>query len=175
MQILIDPIWEAFERTLYGELSGSEFEEWLYQHPGTEAIIGSDFYAALLAFDFHKKAAARSLRELILEIYNRIRPGRLYHDRARRLANGIIDGELDLLECIRGLASLRQQGNEWIPIEFVGIDSELDELPDPGRYYLWDRDALAEKIAESMVVIENHRVVATKAAKRMLREPDDTR
>jgi hypothetical protein len=39
---------------------------------------------------------------------------------------------------LRDLVRLRHDGYPDIPIEFVGFDSEMDGVPTPDHYHLWD-------------------------------------
>jgi hypothetical protein len=45
---------------------------------------------------------------------------------------------------LRKLVRIRHGGNEDIPIKFVGFDSELDDVPSPEQYHLWEPAVLDE-------------------------------
>ena len=59
----------------------------------------------------------------------------------------MLDDDSAVIPGLRGLVTLRHDSDELIPIEFVGFDSELDGVPTPDRYHLWDAAALAERLA----------------------------
>jgi hypothetical protein len=59
----------------------------------------------------------------------------------------MLDDDAAVIPGLRRLVTLRHDGDEFIPIEFVGFDSELDGVPTPDRYHLWDASALAERLA----------------------------
>jgi hypothetical protein len=160
--------WPTLERWLAGEIPTSDFEQWVYDTQNLEDSLGVDDYSSLLSFDFRQPNAVHELRQLVLKIYNHHRPGCLAHDRAKRLAEGLISGTVDLLVAVRQLAQLNQEGNKWIPVVFVGIDSELDVVPRVEQYPLWDQQALASKLESLQPLIEHYRVVAIAAAKEIL-------
>jgi hypothetical protein len=59
----------------------------------------------------------------------------------------MVDDESAVIPGLRRLVALHHDGDELIPVEFVGFDSELDGVPTPDRYHLWDAAALAERLA----------------------------
>jgi hypothetical protein len=164
----ISATWSTLERWLAGEIPTSDFELWVYDTQDLEDSLGVDDYLSLLSFDFRQPHAVLELRQLVLKIYTHHRPGRLAHDRAKRLAEGLISGAIDLLVAVRHLAQLYWEGNKWVPVVFVGIDSELDVLPRVEQYPLWDEQALASKLESLQPVIEHYRVLAIAAAKEIL-------
>ena len=137
--------------------------------PGLEAELGHSDYTTLISFDFGAAHARHELERIVLDIYERHRPGRLARDRATRLASGLIDGTVDFLVGIRGLARLASDDHDWVPVIFIGIDSDLDDIPRPAQYPLWDEKALAEKLAEARPRIEHMRQQAKEAARELLR------
>ena len=51
----------------------------------------------------------------------------------------MLDDDSAVIPGLRRLVTLRHDGDEFIPIEFVGFDSELDGVPTPNsRYHLWE-------------------------------------
>jgi len=82
------------------------------------------------------------------------------------LCTGMLDGSLDLVSGCHGLSALRFEpgGDEVIPVEFTGYSSELDGVPDPSRYALWEPTALKRQLAK----LELYRAVIVEAARRLL-------
>lgn len=163
-----ETVWSELDRFLDGELSLEEFEKWVYDNPGIERALGSSRYLDLVSFEFDQRHALHDLSSLVASIYDEARPGLLARDRARRLARGLLDGGIDLAAAVRGLATLHNDGNEWIPIVFVGIDSELDEVPQESQYPLWEPNALQARLRELQPFIEQWRETACSAARELL-------
>ncbi|HEX4825154.1 MAG TPA: hypothetical protein VFV19_12680 [Candidatus Polarisedimenticolaceae bacterium] len=161
----VDTCWSMFEQVLAGSVSISEFERWLYSSADLEEKVGAEDYQSLLSLEFSAPRARHDLSRLLLDIYDRHRPGGLARDRAERLAKGLLDGTVELFAAVRGLAELHSEGHVWVPVVFVGIDSELGEIPRPGQYALWDDKALAARLEAARPMIEHWRRVAVKAAK----------
>ena len=59
----------------------------------------------------------------------------------------MLDDDSAVIPGLRKLVTLRHDNDEFIPIDFVAFDSELDGVPTPDRYHLWDAAALAERLA----------------------------
>ena len=66
----------------------------------------------------------------------------------------MIDDDSAVLSGLRRLVALRHSGYEFIPIAFVAFDSELEVVPTPDRYHLWDAAALAERLATTGPLVE---------------------
>ena len=64
----------------------------------------------------------------------------------RELCDRLLSGELNVWDGCRLLANRHRDGHEWIPIAFMGFDSELDGLPHPATHHLWDAAALERKL-----------------------------
>jgi hypothetical protein len=59
-----------------------------------------------------------------------------------KILRQMINGSLDLVSGCRDLTHLHHKGFDFIPIRFVGFDSELDSIPLPEQYHLWNPEAL---------------------------------
>jgi hypothetical protein len=69
---------------------------------------------------------------------------------------------------------LYHQGYEFIPIEFVGYESETDSIPGPKTYHLWDPAALARLLSDSVPYQEKIRKNAISLLEDLRRRyPDD--
>jgi len=165
---VVDTPWPTLERWLAGEIPIHEFERWVYAQPNLEDVLGADDALALLSADFRAPHARVQIDRVILETYNRHRPGLLARDRARRLATGLVDGTLDVVSTVQKLAELYTQGNAWIPVIFVSIDSDFDYVPKPEHYQNWEEQALAAKLEKLRPLVEGLRLDAITAAKDLL-------
>lgn len=166
----IDPIWSVLERYLAGEMSISEFEQWLYADPRVETTLGASDYVELISVDFTHPHARLQLEQAVRNAYDRHRPGCLARDRARRLAAGLVDGTVEFIAGVQGLAHLYTDGNAWVPVIFLSIADDLDAVPKPAQYGFWDKQALASKLETLRPLIEGLRADAIQAAKEFLED-----
>jgi len=164
-----DPaVCEAFDRFLTRELTLPEFEQWAYSSRQLELALGKR-YTDLISIDFKNSHALHNVAQFVRAVYEEIRPGCLARDRASRLARGILDESIDLVTSVRLLARLYAEGNEWIPVIFYGIESELDDFPSAAQYHLWEPQALKAKLAQAQDVAHFYRVRIREAALEILR------
>ena len=61
----------------------------------------------------------------------------------------MLEDEAAVIVGLRRLVLLRQAGDEFIPVDFVGFDSETDGVPTPDRYHLWDATALGQLLSRT--------------------------
>src|SRR5206468_6128368 len=113
-------VWQTLDRFLTGELSVPELEQWLYSTVDLERVVGRSSHQELIAFDFRRPHALQDLTSIVQSIYERGRPSLLARDRARRVAQGLLDSSIDFVWGVRLLARLHADGHPWVPIIFVG-------------------------------------------------------
>jgi hypothetical protein len=166
----VPPVYQVLDRVLTRELPAREFERWVYDSPELEGELGASDYLRLLELDYGQPDASYELGRIVAGIYERKRPGMLVPDRVWRLACGLATGALPLAPTVHRLAALWSQGHGWIPVEFVGIASELDELPRPAQHPLWNPAALASKLQQWEPRLDRLAGDAADAARRLLRE-----
>jgi hypothetical protein len=128
------------------ETDPRSFETWVCGADDLEAAIGHGPYVDLVSADYQGRdiTGARELCEQLLEQHH---PGNLARYRVRRILRSMLEDDLAVLVGLRRLVALHHAGDEFIPIEFVGFDSETDGIPTPDRYHQWDATALAELLA----------------------------
>jgi hypothetical protein len=136
-------VWRQLEMLHTGDLSPDAFEQWAYAAPDLETTLGRDLALELLAFDYRGRGASQELHALVDRAYAERRPGELVYDMARRVAREFLDGERDLWRTTAPFARLFSQGHDWVPVELVGVDSELDSIPAPRVRASWNPEALA--------------------------------
>ena len=161
-------VWPTLERLLAGEITLAAFEAWLFASADLERVVGSQGHMALMSFNFRQPHAIIELNKIVRQLYDEHRPGCLARDRAHRLAVGLIDGTIELQVAVRALSRLYNEGNHWVPIIFVGIDSELDAVPSPEQQRHWAPEALETKLKELEPLVEHWRQGAIQAAKELL-------
>lgn len=164
--------WTTLDRFLAQEIELAELEQWVYATPALEAALTPAEYLALISLDFRDRHAQHEASKLVAAIYDAHRPGLLAYDRARRLAQGMLAGEINVVAGARALAALYHDDHEWIPVAFVGIASEFDSLPDSQTYPRWDPRALAERLRGAKERERYYRAPALTAARRLIEHLD---
>lgn len=61
-------IKELFYRTIAGEVSLPDFEQWLYTHEEVESLLPADDYLNLLTLNYHKSGAKYELSNLLSKL-----------------------------------------------------------------------------------------------------------
>ena len=163
-----------FARALLGELELDNFEKWIYANSELEKYLDPNTYLELIASDFSSEDGRRHARELIGSIL-KPDPQLIGRQEVQQLLRGMLNGSIDLLTGVRELSRLHSGGLDFIPVIFVGFDSETDSIPAPDKYHLWDQDALKEKLKElndryREIIIDECRALLSK-----LMETDATR
>jgi hypothetical protein len=141
-------IWEQLASVRYGLVELRTFEQWIYTVRELETAVGQDHYLALVSFVFNQPHAQHELTRVIDRLYEDRRPSHLRRDAATGMVRAFLDGRGDLVTTARMLTRFRNDGESWVPDEFVYIDSELDDLPMPAEYPNYDQQALAARLAE---------------------------
>jgi hypothetical protein len=126
-----------------GEIDAGTFEAWVCTDGELEEQIGHGAHLDLITTDYRGRdaVAARDRCAALLEEHH---PGTLRRHVVRSILVAMVENPAAVIPGLRRLVRLQQDGNEDIPIEFVGFDSELDEVPSPDRYHLWEPASLAE-------------------------------
>lgn len=164
------PVWQTFDRFLAGELPVDELEQWLFSSDDIAEELAPDEHAALLAVEFGADDADRLARGAVSALYEAHRPGRLAHDRAERIARGMLSGEITTGAGARALARLREEGHDWIPEAFDGIVRALDDVPSMRREGAVpdETEALAARLSALRERERLYRAPVLTAARRLL-------
>lgn len=171
--MLPPPIRTPFLQFCNGELAPPEFEAWICAAGEVEPLIGRTEYLDLISADYTGRdlAAKRDLCRRILEQHH---PGAFDRYRVTRLLAAMLADDESLLDGLRELVRLRRQGCGFIPIEFVGMESETDAYPAPSSYHLWDPEALARKLTAGLPYRQEIRAAARELLAELRRDhPDD--
>jgi hypothetical protein len=161
-------IWEQLAAVRYGLVEVQLFEQWIYTAPELEGAVGHDHYLALVSFAFNQPHAGHELTRVIDRLYEDRRPSCLRRDAALWITRAFLGGRSDLATTARTLVGFRNSGENWVPDEFVYIDSELDEIPAAAEYPNWDEQALAAKLAELQPRLVEFERAAREVARDML-------
>jgi len=175
MKLLEHDVWNIFQQFFYDELTLVEFEQWIYSTEDIGEIIGEDRYLDFISFSYQKPSALAELKKLVSDTYEQACPSGLVRKRVQRILCGFIDGTFNVVAGCRELTQLYHHGHTWIPIIFVGLDSELDIVPPAETHHLWNQEALAAKLADLEPLISEHGNTAKTEAIRFLAEyfPDE--
>jgi hypothetical protein len=163
---LPEEILAQFCNFLEGKQDSATFEKWLCLSPNLEIVLGKTTWLELVSTNFQNAAEAHELREKITKLVEQHNPGHLIHEQVKSILEGMLNGTMDLVSGCRRLSKYWNQQNEWIPVIFVGYDSELDEVPLPEQYGLWSKAALGEKLEK----VEFYRADILKACENFLKE-----
>lgn len=161
-------VWQPFDRFLAGELPLDELLEWVVGTPALRDLLAPAELHELSAIDPQASGAFRAATARVAAIYEAHRPGRLDRDRAERIAEGMLAGEIDPAAGTRALARLRAAGAEWIPDAFAGLAAALDDLPAPSADPLADAPGFASRVEAALEIGRRLRAPALVAARRLL-------
>jgi len=129
------------------EVTVDNFEQWIYKNKELEASHRT-LYQDLILFDYRDKDARQGIK-------NKLGP---YIDskefniwRTKRLLDRIIEDKIDLVLGTRKLRELYfDTGENFIPPTLgIGYESELDDLPTPDEYHMWNENDLKEKLKKA--------------------------
>jgi hypothetical protein len=135
-----------FARALLDDSQLDEFEKWLYANSEVEKQLEPDTYFQLIASDFKTERGRKETRALLWSILEPKDPQGVTRQDVQQLLRAMLDGSIELLSGLRELSRLHTLGLDFIPIVFVGYDSDTDSIPTPDRYYQWNPEALREKL-----------------------------
>jgi hypothetical protein len=159
-----DDVWRRLELVHTGDLSVEAFEQWVYAHPGMEAVLGSELAADFLAFDYRQPDAHHELRKLVERAYLPRGSKQLEYDMMRRVANEFLSGERDVWRTAAPFAHLIASGEyDWIPMGFLYVDSELDAIPSPAARSRWQPAALAKLLKKNGVLLAGYEFAVREA------------
>jgi hypothetical protein len=146
--MLSDETQRQFLRFCNRESDPQAFERWVCAATDLDSEIGHGAHLDLISADYRGRDVG-GVRDLCARILELNHPGGLGRHRARQILRSMIDDESAVVGGLRKLVALRQDDDDLIPIEFVGFDSEMDDVPTPDRYHLWNAAALAELMAKT--------------------------
>lgn len=122
-----------------------EFQSWLQENIGNFDQDELEFALPLIEIDLQRRNGSYAFMNSIKDQYRILFGAQLEKDRAKYLLSQIANGTGDLVLWCRELSKLLDDGIEFLPIEFKGFNSELDDVPlerDAGQ---WDGAAFIEK------------------------------
>lgn len=161
-------VWQPFDRFLAGELPLEDLLEWVAGSPALADLLAPEELGGLRALDPAAPGAFRDATARVAAIYETHRPGRLARDRAARIAEGMVAGDIDPAAGTRALARLRAEGADWIPEAFTGLAAALDELPAPAADPLTDAANFTTRVGAALELGRRLRAPALVAARRLL-------
>ena len=105
--------------------------------------LGHGAHLDLISADYRGREAGAA-RERCAALLEQHHPGNLSRYGIRSILRTMVGDRAAVIPGLRKLVHLRHSGNDEIPIEFVGFDSEMGGVPSPEHYHLWEPACLAE-------------------------------
>jgi hypothetical protein len=137
---------QTFFLLLDGELPIKDFENWVFNHSNNlEKELRADFFVELIRFGYDHKDSLSQLKMKIKLFLNR---DEFIICRTKKLLTDIIENRIDLVLATHRLRWLYDvTGETFIPVTLgAGYQSELDDVPIPSQYSMWEEKALQEKL-----------------------------
>lgn len=117
----------------FGDVSQIKFSEWLYDCKDVEETFGKDDYFELIEKNYYKSQEVYEAKELVLKICDK-RGIDLRLEYTINVLERMLNKYLPLSKGCEILRIFYDEGCDYIPIVFVGYDSELDT---PEKEKLW--------------------------------------
>lgn len=126
-------VFDTFNEFVVGDLDLDNFTEWIkVKKTFIENVIGYEDYRLLTEVNRkqHKNFAQYDLSLQVSNIWAKHVPLSPEVERTKEILRGMIEGTAGIISGCKELARLFWKGNGFIPIIFVGFDSELDKAID---------------------------------------------
>lgn len=137
-------IRENLYRFLFDEITRDQFENWITGSEKLKEGIKLEDYLTLLSF---VGSSQGDFKEAVREIWIRNYRADIDLYRIYQIAKGLSEGTFNMALGVRELARYREAKNyEIISINFVGLASEMDDIPLPSEYDLWEKESLRERL-----------------------------
>ncbi|WP_338657223.1 hypothetical protein V6B14_22090 (plasmid) [Sporosarcina psychrophila] len=135
-------IQKQFYKIYKGQISISEFEDWLYKAQEIESVYGNDFYFNLLDLDYRKKHIKNELEKLI---EMKIPFDEFEQTRIISLLENIINEEGDIVEILEQLYDGYCSGYYFLGYLGVSYVTGIDALPKLQQKDEWDKNEFDSK------------------------------
>lgn len=165
--------WRQLESVHTGDLPVEAFEQWVYSRADLEALLGPALALDFLTLDYRRPHAHHELRKLVERAYMQRRPKQLEYDMMRRIAREFLSGERGVWRTTAPLARLIATGEyDWIPLDFLYLDSELDAIPSPAVRSMWEPRALAKLLEKNRALLGGYEFAVREAVAVLLERLD---
>jgi hypothetical protein len=140
----------------------TDFEKWICNNKEFETAQPT-LYQDLILFDFRDSDVEHRIKNK-LEPYIDRKEFNVW--RTKRLLTKIIEDNIDIVLGARKLRELCfDTGKNFIPPTLgLRFESELDGLPTPDQYHMWNENALKEKLKE----VDRYKEIIKRGAKEFL-------
>jgi hypothetical protein len=146
MDKLSDQTKQKLFQALIGDISIADFEQWLYANDNKlETELNSHFYLDLISLSYNQKGSFSQLKDKIFQ-YIDINEFNIW--RTKKLLNAIIENKIEFVTATRELRDLYFETDAKLIPATLGVyyESELDDVPIPSEYKLWNDQGLKEKL-----------------------------
>lgn len=125
-------------KLIQGKITLQKFSSWIYNSERLLDLMGVERYCEITAIDYNGVFAVKDIENLIHDFYKKSELG-IRNEMVLWVLESMLDGTYDLVEGCSFLARMRsfEKGFEYLPIEFVGYDSAIEDL---GYHYKDDKD-----------------------------------
>lgn len=122
-------ITNHFFNLIQGKITSQEFSSWVYNSEILLDLLGDERYCELIAIDYNQIFAAKDIENLIYDFYKESELG-IENEIILWILDSMVDGTYDLVGGCSSLSRIRsfEKGFEYLPIEFVGYDSVIEDL-----------------------------------------------
>ena len=135
-------IQKQFYKIYKGQISISEFENWLYKAQEIESVYGNDFYFNLLDLDYRKKHIKNELEKLI---EMKIPFDEFEQTRIISLLENIINEKGDIVEILEQLYDGYCRGYYFLGYLGISYITGINALPKLQQKDEWDKNEFDSK------------------------------
>ncbi len=138
MQSEEELVIERLCQWVFDELDRHTFVDWICQEARLEPLLGKTLYLDLLSFDY---STPQGKFESVVLVKNFLLSTHREYCQKREVVlilKEMIADKIPLVRGLRQLVKLYHNGYDFIPINFVGYESETDSVPDPKQKHLWN-------------------------------------
>ncbi|NBU21939.1 hypothetical protein EBS43_11120 [bacterium] len=140
-----EKIQEFSLELLSGTNTFEVFQNWLQENIGNLSQAELDFALPLIEVDLQSNRSRPQFINSLREQYKKLFDSDLEQDRAKYLLKQIVQGRGDVVAWCHELSKLLAEEIEFLPIEFKGFSSELDDIPLERDANKWNKSAFEEK------------------------------
>ena len=117
---------KALRDFYFGDTTPSSFEEWLYKDHALKDVFEEE-YIDLISFNYKNKDECLKAKNIIRKIYDGQDPDLLFKHKILETVQGMLDTSIPLERGCQLLTDWYDEGMTFIPIGFVGYDSEFTD------------------------------------------------
>jgi hypothetical protein len=161
-------VLHVFAALVFGEMPVPTFQQWVFTTPDIADVLSYDVYVRLLDVEYGLSSAKQDVIDIVGSV-QMWQPDQLLRTHIQSILCGLLHRTIPVKVGCEQLAWWRRYGALWIPPIFEGIASELDNVPAPTTYKLWNARALATKLAQVQSIVSSYETLASIEAEKLLK------